>query len=62
MTLRAGCAVVVCTKDRPQQLRRCLDALEALDPPASEIIVVDNTTGDPAAARAARSAGAGYVD
>ena len=33
MTLRAGCAVVVCTKDRPQQLRRCLDALEALDPP-----------------------------
>lgn len=35
-------SVLVCTRRRPERLRRCLDALRQLDPPAAEIIVVDN--------------------
>jgi len=35
-------SIVVCTRDRPQQLADCLQSLQALNPPASEIIVVDN--------------------
>jgi GT2 family glycosyltransferase len=40
-------SVVVCTRDRPDDLERCLASLVALDPPAREIVVVDNspTTG-----------------
>lgn len=36
-------SVVVCTRDRPTDLERCLASLAALDPPAHEIIVVDNS-------------------
>lgn len=35
-------SVVVCTRDRPEDMRRCLAALTALDPLPDEIIVVDN--------------------
>lgn len=35
-------SVVVCTRDRPRDLERCLESLVALDPPAHEVIVVDN--------------------
>ncbi len=35
-------SVLVCTYRRPDYLRRCLASLTALDPPATEIIVVDN--------------------
>lgn len=35
-------SVVVCTRDRPRDLERCLESLGALDPPAHEVIVVDN--------------------
>jgi GT2 family glycosyltransferase len=35
-------SVVVCTKDRPEALKRCLSSLSALDPPAAEVLVVDN--------------------
>jgi glycosyltransferase involved in cell wall biosynthesis len=34
--------VAVCTRDRPDDIQRCLAALERLDPPADEILVVDN--------------------
>lgn len=47
--------VVVCTRDRPVDLRRCLRALVALAPPAGapvgEILVVDNASADDATAR-----------
>jgi glycosyltransferase involved in cell wall biosynthesis len=39
--------VVVCTRDRPDELRDCVGRLLDLDYPAYEVIVVDNTTGDP---------------
>jgi GT2 family glycosyltransferase/SAM-dependent methyltransferase len=35
-------SVIVCTRQRPEQLRRCLEALRHLDPAPTEIIVVDN--------------------
>ena len=41
-------SVIVCTRDRPDQLRDCLQSLLALDPPAAEILVVDNCPSDEA--------------
>jgi GT2 family glycosyltransferase len=38
----ATVSVLVCTRARPDSLRRCLSSLTSLDPPATEIIVVDN--------------------
>ncbi|MDQ3556903.1 MAG: glycosyltransferase [Gemmatimonadota bacterium] len=35
-------SVIVCTRDRPDDLRRCLGALALLDPAPHEIVVVDN--------------------
>jgi GT2 family glycosyltransferase len=42
-------SVVVCTRDRPADLERCLASLAALDPPAHEIVVVDNSPASEAA-------------
>ena len=48
-------SVVVCTRDRPQDLERCLRALLALDYPDFEVLVVDNASqNDETAAVAAR--------
>jgi glycosyltransferase involved in cell wall biosynthesis len=48
-------SVVVCTRDRPQDLERCLRALLALDYPDFEVLVVDNASQtDETAAVAAR--------
>ncbi len=44
-------SVVVCTRDRPDALRRCLAALAALDPAPDEVIVVDNAPTDDASRR-----------
>jgi len=35
-------SVVVCTKDRPDDLRKCLASLKKLSPPPHEILLVDN--------------------
>ena len=40
-------SVIVCTRDRPEQLARCLESLQKLSPPAQEIIVVDNAPTTP---------------
>lgn len=37
--------VVVCTKDRPMELRRCLEALRAQDDRPDRILVIDASTG-----------------
>jgi glycosyltransferase involved in cell wall biosynthesis len=39
-------SVVVCTRDRPDALARCLASLLALRTPPDEILVVDNCPGD----------------
>src|SRR5215207_11073344 len=41
------CTVVICTRDRPEALERCLGAVGALDHPVFDVLVVDN--GSPAA-------------
>jgi GT2 family glycosyltransferase len=43
-------SVIVCTHDRPEDLRRCLDGLAALEVPvgaAVEVVVVDSASGIP---------------
>jgi glycosyltransferase involved in cell wall biosynthesis len=35
-------SVAVCTRDRESDLERCLTALDRLDPPADEILIIDN--------------------
>lgn len=50
-------SVAICTRNRPEQLRRCLDSLRALDPPPEtlaagfEILVIDNAPPDDATRR-----------
>ena len=41
-------SVVVCTRDRPQALARCLTTLQRCSPPPDEIVVVDNAPGSAA--------------
>ena len=40
------CSVVVCTRDRPDELRRCLNSLVQQDHPDFAVWVVDNTAGN----------------
>jgi len=54
--------VAVCTRDRALDLDRALDAIEALDPPPDEILVVDNAPASKAAREVVRRrAGVRYV-
>lgn len=53
-------SVIVCTRDRPALLRRCLASLRALDGPTPEVLVVDNTAGEAQTQAAARELGATY--
>lgn len=39
-------SVIVCTRDRPDEIARCLDRLDALDYPDFEVVVVDNAPSD----------------
>ena len=49
-------SVVVCTRDRPDDLQACLASLQALDYPDYEVVVVDNApSSDAARALVARS-------
>lgn len=52
---------VVCTRNRPNDLTACLDAISRLNPGPDEILVVDNSDGDPAAERTASEHGARYI-
>lgn len=56
-----GATVVVCTRNRSADLNASLDAITRLNPSPDEILVVDNSDGDPAAERTAREHGARYV-
>ena len=40
-------SVIVCSRDRPDDLARCLASLAACDPAPDEIVVVDNSPGSP---------------
>jgi GT2 family glycosyltransferase len=58
----AAVSVVVCTRERPAALARCLAALTVLDPAPGEILVVDNApTSDAARDVAAAWPGVRYL-
>jgi GT2 family glycosyltransferase len=55
------CSVVVCTHRRPRYVVAVLDALGRLDPPAAEILVVDNAPGNHDCRAEVERAGARYI-
>lgn len=58
---RPTVAVAVCTRDRPEQLRRCLDALSRLRSRPDELLVVDNGADPRTREVVASCVGARYV-
>jgi GT2 family glycosyltransferase len=54
-------SVVICTRDRPDALRRCLASLHRQTFPPREVIVVDNASGDARTRDVALGGGATYV-
>ena len=55
------CSVIICTRDRPDDLARCIASVLAAAGPAVEIIVVDNMPSDDRTERLVRSTRARYV-
>jgi glycosyltransferase involved in cell wall biosynthesis len=55
------CSVVVCTRQRPALLARCLESLAQVEHASYELIVVDNTSGQREVEQLAGDAGARYV-
>lgn len=55
-------SVVICTRDRPHSLARCLDAVAQLDYPELEVVLVDNAPSSDAIRRLAASHAVRYVE
>lgn len=55
------CTVVVCTRDRPRELSRCLEALSAVAYPRFEVCVVHNAPTETETRRVAERFGARYL-
>lgn len=53
--------VVICTRQRPDLLQRCLAAVRSLNPHPSDILVIDNSEGDHATRIIAQESRARYV-
>ncbi len=56
------CSVVICTRNRPHHLERCLSSVARLDFRAYEVVVVDNASRDGTTPRLAAMWGARYVE
>ncbi len=54
-------AVVICTRNRPIALRKCLEAVARLTRTPDEVVVVDNSSGDKETESAAREYSARYT-
>jgi glycosyltransferase involved in cell wall biosynthesis len=54
-------SVVICTRDRPQELAQCLQSLTAQEQTAEQILVVDNASKSDETRRVATEAGVDYV-
>ena len=54
-------AIVVCTRNRPEALCLCLEAIGHLEPAPDEVLVVDNSAGNPETHAAALKYRARYV-
>ncbi len=55
-----SCTVVVCTRQRPAELRQCLESVTRLEYPHLSILVVENDTAPGEAEDIARAFGASY--
>ncbi|HUF30207.1 MAG TPA: glycosyltransferase [Gemmatimonadaceae bacterium] len=55
-------SVVICTRDRPNSLARCLDSIAQIDYPEFEVVIVDNAPSTDAARRLASSHDFRYVE
>jgi cellulose synthase/poly-beta-1,6-N-acetylglucosamine synthase-like glycosyltransferase len=53
--------VVVCTRDRPEALARCIESLKQLDYPSLEIMIVDNSAEPRATRDVVEQAGVTYT-
>lgn len=53
--------VVICTRNRPSLLEKCLAGVKSLTPQPDQLLVIDNSEGDPETMRIAQSFGARYV-
>lgn len=53
--------VAVCTRDRPELLRRCLKSIHELDPAPTQVVVVDNAPSSDEAAWVAQEFDVDYV-
>ena len=53
--------VVICTRNRPALLEKCLAAVSRLEPAPDDVLVIDNSVGDKETERAARDYSARYV-
>jgi glycosyltransferase involved in cell wall biosynthesis len=53
--------VVICTRNRPALLEKCLAAVAVLDPAPDQVLVIDNSEGDKDTERAARERSARYL-
>jgi cellulose synthase/poly-beta-1,6-N-acetylglucosamine synthase-like glycosyltransferase len=56
-----SCTVIICTRNRPELLDRCLAAVARLTYPAYEVLVVDNAPSDDHARTLAARCGARYL-
>lgn len=54
-------SIVICTRDRPDELARCLSSLSSQTMRAAEVVVVDNASRDGRTREAALRAGVVYV-
>ena len=57
----ARTSLVICTRDRPNNLRRCLASLAAQTRPPDQVLVVDNASSDDRTRSVAEAAGVCYV-
>ena len=55
------CTVVICTRDRPAELERCLRAVRQIEYPRFDVLVVDNAPSKAPAREAAERWAARYV-
>ncbi|MGA7651003.1 MAG: glycosyltransferase family 2 protein [Terracidiphilus sp.] len=53
--------IVICTRNRPAEMRKCLSAISGLERVPDEVIVVDNTNGNEETESVSREFGATYI-
>lgn len=56
-----SCSVIICTRDRPEQLERCLQAVSCLEYPKFDVLIVDNAPKDVRAWEVAKRWGTRYI-